>query len=125
MGISVYGKLSQSRARLLEKPEAFQRGGVDTFCIASELNLGEIRQLRIWHDNMGSDASWYLSRVVIRDLQTDKTYYFLAKCWLSLEDKNGSVEKRLTPAGKHRCLLCFHFCSIIPSHHHYGTHYNR
>lgn len=105
VGISVYGSHSKSGPRLLEKLEAFQRGAVDTFCIATQLNLGDIRQLRIWHDNMGTDAAWYLSRVIIRDLQTEKTHYFLAKCWLTLEDENGSIEKRLYPAGACQCFL--------------------
>ena len=54
-------------------------------------------QIHVWHDNTGVHPDWYLSRVIIRDLQTDKKWYFLANCWLSLavEGEGATVEKDL------------------------------
>lgn len=49
--------------------------------------------LRIWHDNSGKGhvASWYLNHVVVRDLQTDKKYYFIANRWFAVEEDDGQV----------------------------------
>lgn len=98
--IDIHAKSGVSGPRLLEKLGAFQRGSVDTFCIATDRRLGDIRHIRVWHDNAGVDASWYLSRMIVRDLNEGKSYYFMAKCWLTLEEENGSIEKWLSPAGE-------------------------
>ena len=41
--------------------------------------LGELETLRIWHDNSGkgSNASWYLDRVDVMDLQKGHLYVIL------------------------------------------------
>lgn len=40
--------------------------------MGSDVPLGELIYLRIWHDNAGSGdlQSWYLNKVVIDDVQT-------------------------------------------------------
>ena len=49
--------------------------------------------LRIWHDNSGRGKmkSWYLNHVIIRDVQTDKKYYFIANRWWAVEEDDGQV----------------------------------
>ena len=48
---------------------------------------GIVSRVRVWHDNGGSSPSWYLSRLIVRDLQTNRCQHFLADRWLSLVDR--------------------------------------
>jgi len=50
--------------------------------------------MKIWHDNsgMGQNASWFLKHILIRDLQTDKKFYFLCQKWFALEIDDGKIE---------------------------------
>ena len=98
VAIDVEGSSNRSGERLLELEGAFQRGATDTFCIATQHPLGQVRRLRVWHDNSGVAASWYLSRVVVRCLETNEVVYFLAKRWLSLEKADDKVEVTLEAA---------------------------
>lgn len=56
-------------------------------------SLGQLNFLRIWHDNsgIGSNASWFLKYVVVRDLQTMETSYFIGERWLAVEKDSGEV----------------------------------
>lgn len=40
VGIKVYGEIAKSQAKHLTKTEAFQRSSIDSFLIASDVNLG-------------------------------------------------------------------------------------
>lgn len=68
--------------------------------MAHDTNLGKLWKVVIWHDNAGLSPSWYLIQVVVRDLQTDRRYLFLAECWLSLQLNNGFIQKEIIVAGK-------------------------
>ncbi len=57
-------------------------------------------QVLIWHDNTGLTPSWFLSRVIVRDLQTSKKYYFLCEDWLCLWKGDGVIQRDLDVASK-------------------------
>jgi len=52
--------------------KGFSTGSIRQFILATEEYLGNLIFLRIWHDNSGKgqDASWFLDKVVVEDLQT-------------------------------------------------------
>ncbi len=78
--------------------------------------MGELTNLRIWHDDSSLlKSSWHLDDVKIEDLETKQTYIFPCNKWLSSkkEDRqvvrelvcnndspNGSRRGSLTPGGK-------------------------
>ncbi|KAF7248987.1 Polycystin-1 [Varanus komodoensis] len=107
IGISLYGQ-NKSGSRHLDKGWAFQRTSQDIFQVETDVNLGEIWKIRIWHDNTGLDPSWYLQHVTVWDKQTDNLYFFLVEDWLSVEnEKNeGMVEKEVLAACPQE-LRCF------------------
>lgn len=37
-------------------------------------SIGKIWKVQIWHNNFGSSPSWYLSRVIVKDLNNGKVY---------------------------------------------------
>ncbi|XP_077978705.1 polycystin-1-like protein 2 [Glandiceps talaboti] len=65
--------------------KVLQSGGVDSFLLTTRKYLGELKSIRLWHDNANKSPSWFVSRVCIHDLQTDKQWHFLCKTWLSTE----------------------------------------
>ncbi|XP_042293955.1 polycystin-1 [Sceloporus undulatus] len=102
VGITLYGMESKSGHRHLDGENAFRRNSLDIFQIATERSLGSVWKIRIWHDNKGLSPSWYLQHVIVRDLQTCKSYHFLVNDWLSVEseENDGLVEKEVFAAGE-------------------------
>ena len=46
---------------------------------------------RLWTDSWGSEPGWYLSRILITDLQTGDKYHFLCEKWLAHNKEDGQV----------------------------------
>ncbi|KAF5918575.1 hypothetical protein HPG69_005010 [Diceros bicornis minor] len=85
--ITLYGLDGESEPHHLSDPDipVFERGGVDVFLLSTLFPLGELRSLRLWHDNSGDRPSWYVSRVLVHDLAMDRKWYFLCNSWLSID----------------------------------------
>ncbi|XP_013395471.1 polycystin-1-like [Lingula anatina] len=98
VGVRLYGENAKSEPQHLNQVGAFQRNSRDVFIIASDINLGDIYKLRIWHDNTSLNPAWFVSRVVVRDLQTNQKYQFILDCWLSLEAEEPTIEKEVLVA---------------------------
>ncbi|XP_021359195.1 uncharacterized protein LOC110454143 [Mizuhopecten yessoensis] len=77
------------------------RGSVNNYVMSSQQWLGPLTYLRIWHDNKGKGKhqGWYLSKVVVSDLQTGQTYFFLCNRWLAVEEDDGMIDRMLPVAG--------------------------
>lgn len=58
--ITLYGLDGESEPHHLSDPDipVFERGGVDVFLLSTLFPLGELRSLRLWHDNSGDQSSW-------------------------------------------------------------------
>lgn len=98
------GGLDETSPRHLTDPDParvkFLRGGVDYFLLAVPHSLGKLKQLRIWHNNKGSNPSWFLQRVMVRDLQTDTKTWFVNLRWLAVEEDDGQIDRTLQTATK-------------------------
>ena len=95
VGIIINGNQGSSGEILLTDPSArrkyFTRGSVNNFTLTLPSSLGTLTNIRIWHDNSGSNPAWFLQDVVITDQQTEKMSYFFANQWLSLDERNGTI----------------------------------
>ena len=60
--------------------------------------MGKLENIRIWHDNTGSNPAWFLQQVVITDQQTEDVSYFFANQWLSLDKRGGSIDLKIKAA---------------------------
>ncbi|KFP75955.1 Lipoxygenase homology domain-containing protein 1, partial [Acanthisitta chloris] len=87
------GERQLKRSNNLNK---FEKGQVDVFTIKA-IDLGELKKLRIRHDNSGSRPSWFLERVEIVDLKKSTTYYFPCQRWLAVEEDDGQIVRELVP----------------------------
>lgn len=49
---------------------------INRYFMGTKEPLGDLRYLRIWHDNTGKGAykNWYLNRVIVDDLQERDRY---------------------------------------------------
>lgn len=132
VGISLYGRESRSGHRHLDSKGAFARNALDIFQIATDNSLGSVWKIRIWHDNKGEDMcpnitsrpsnsgtvlasnrmflneglspAWMLQYVLVKDLQTESSYYFLVEEWLSVDNKRtgGLVEIEVEATGNYQ-----------------------
>ncbi|XP_041320063.1 lipoxygenase homology domain-containing protein 1 [Pyrgilauda ruficollis] len=87
------GERQLKRSNNLNK---FEKGQVDVFTIKA-IDLGELKKLRIRHDNSGASPSWFLERVEIIDLKESITYYFPCQRWLAVEEDDGQIARELVP----------------------------
>ncbi|XP_047694072.1 polycystin-1 isoform X1 [Prionailurus viverrinus] len=100
VGIMLYGAEGRSGHRHLDGDRAFRRNSLDVFQIATPHSLGSVRKIRVWHDNKGLSPAWFLQHIIVRDLQTACSTFFLVNDWLSVETEanGGLVEKEVLAA---------------------------
>ncbi|XP_056097903.1 lipoxygenase homology domain-containing protein 1 isoform X1 [Rhinichthys klamathensis goyatoka] len=68
---------------------AFEKNKTDVFRIKTH-NVGPLKKIRIEHDNTGLNASWYLDRVVVTDMNRPHLrFYFACNNWLSRAEGDG------------------------------------
>ncbi|XP_032124071.1 polycystin-1 isoform X8 [Sapajus apella] len=108
VGIMLYGVDSQSGHRHLDGDRAFHRNSLDVFQIATPNSLGSVWKIRVWHDNKGLSPAWFLQHVIVRDLQTARSAFFLVNDWLSVEtEANGGLVEKEVLAASDVALLSF------------------
>ncbi|XP_051561683.1 polycystin-1 [Myxocyprinus asiaticus] len=94
VGISLHGSESRSGHRHLDSVGAFVRNSLDIFHIATDTSLGSVLKIRVWHDNKGLSPAWLVQYVLVKDLQSGSSYFFLIEEWLSVDNEktDGRVE---------------------------------
>ena len=115
VGVIVYGEEGCTLPILLPNSDSgkkfFARGSVNSFMITTPESLGNLFKVKIWHDNSGSDPSWFLQMVTITDIEIEEKYHFLANRWLAVEKEDGNIETELMASterdlSKLRNLFC-------------------
>lgn len=102
VSITINGSECDLGPKLLYDPtrQCFQRSAIDTFLISSRDLIGTVSYLQIWHDNTGLAPSWFLDKIVVRDLGEKKSYIFYNESWLAIENDAGRIKNLLFPACK-------------------------
>ncbi|KAE8636810.1 hypothetical protein XENTR_v10003144 [Xenopus tropicalis] len=96
---AIYGELGDTGERQLKKANhlnKFERGQEDIFTIKA-VDLGELKKLKIRHDNKGANAGWFLDRVEIVDEKDDTKYFFPCQRWLAVDEDDGQIARQLVP----------------------------
>ncbi|XP_078688578.1 polycystin family receptor for egg jelly-like isoform X2 [Branchiostoma floridae x Branchiostoma belcheri] len=108
VSVMFYGDTGESGPHELDDPRrmTFCTGGVDSFLVTSSGGMGPLNYIHIWHDNSGDDPSWFLSKIIVTDVNTDRKYYFLCDKWFAVEEGDGKVE-RIFPVASDRELKRF------------------
>ena len=58
--LTLTGENGSSLSHVLHdrKRPVLQRGGTESFLITTRESLGELKEVRIWHDNSGKNPRW-------------------------------------------------------------------
>ena len=73
----------------------FGRGSIDRFVLQLDKPLGNLFKIEIWHDNSGTNSSWFLDQVRIVDESTGEKWDFFHYSWLALHKGDGSTKVTL------------------------------
>jgi len=83
------------------KKNNFERGRIDVFGIHT-LDLGELKQIIIGHDNKGFGSAWFLDKVFIVNEDTDQRWMFNCLKWMDDSQGDKKVERALEPLNNNR-----------------------
>ncbi len=95
VSIVIFGSKLKTKEISLNKHKnenVFENNKIDTFYIDTK-DLGEINELKIWHNNKWPGADWYLDYVTIEDLYSGKSYFFSVKKWIKGKNKYQFIPK--------------------------------
>ncbi|PNI10702.1 NPIPA2 isoform 1 [Pan troglodytes] len=71
-------------------------------------SLGSVWKIQVWHNNKGLSPAWFLQHIIVRDLQTAHSTFFLVNDWLSVEtEANGGLVEKEMLAASDAALLRF------------------
>ncbi|XP_033751254.1 lipoxygenase homology domain-containing protein 1-like isoform X2 [Pecten maximus] len=74
----------------------FEGGQTDKFLVEA-VNIGELKKIKIGHDDAGGGAPWFLDDVVIDSPSLGKCWVFPCHKWLSSKDGDCQLERELWP----------------------------
>ncbi|KAL7840831.1 hypothetical protein AOLI_G00261540 [Acnodon oligacanthus] len=134
--IILYGENGASQTKELSSSDhkLFTSNSTSTFILSTPCSLGQVRRVHLWHDASGSSPSWFLSRVLVKDLLQGCSWIFQAQCWLAVDEGDGRVERRLQALKQKltfremlylkltECLEDFHPWLSVYSRPSYSTH---
>lgn len=84
--------------------DSFNARQEDVFALEAA-ELGNLFKVKLRHDNSNFSPSWFVDRVEIRDLETDKLYPFVCERWLSRKKEEGKIQRTLYVKGYEVYLL--------------------
>ncbi|XP_051236275.1 polycystic kidney disease protein 1-like 2 [Dicentrarchus labrax] len=98
--VKLTGSEGESDTQNLTDPDkpVFERGAFDMFLLSTPFPLGEVRNVRLQHDNSGGHPSWYINKVTVQDLQTRQVWHYFCGCWLSADHGDGMTKKTFNAA---------------------------
>ncbi|XP_035174465.1 oxygen-regulated protein 1 isoform X4 [Oxyura jamaicensis] len=99
--ITIFGEQGDSCKRRLNHSH-FERGQVSISEMRA-VDLGQLSQVLVEHNNVGYGAGWYLDRIVIHESdKSDGQYAFLCQQWLDSGVGDAQMERMLRLLGKVR-----------------------
>ncbi|KAL8594137.1 hypothetical protein ACOMHN_047877 [Nucella lapillus] len=90
------GQLGDTGVRVLsDGKRTLETGSMMCYILATTQRLGDLRHLRVWHDDSGpmGKSAWYLSRMTADDLQTGERFIFICEKWLALDKDEGLIDR--------------------------------
>lgn len=94
--ITLHGTKGSSQEYKLKSPDNdFQTGQLDTYRVSMKEDIGDLKQIRIRHDNFGLWPSWYLEKVDVEKLDSEDRWQFFCGRWLAKRKEDGSIDRTL------------------------------
>lgn len=97
--ITLFGAQGNSgEVPLINQRDNFERRQTDGFTSPLlKQDLGNLEQIRIWHDNVGEKPGWFLESITVRNRATDQSWFFPCRRWLALDGDGGLIDRILVP----------------------------
>ncbi|XP_071822237.1 outer dynein arm-docking complex subunit 4-like isoform X3 [Apostichopus japonicus] len=99
--IILFGENGDSGKLLLTTPvtegDIFESGNIDRFILKDVKNVGEIKKIKIGHNNKGAFAGWKLDSVTVKIPSLMKRLHFPCDMWLDDDEGDGKIERELEP----------------------------
>jgi len=94
--IALIGDRGQTDDIYINPPgDSWERGQTDTQRLDIP-DVGELRRIRVSHNNGNKDPGWFVSTVIVRNLKTGRTWEFPCNCWLADSHNTHAI---IRPAG--------------------------
>ena len=94
--VQLFGKRNSTGKIILTKSKnhsnKFEKGNTDLFEINAQ-NVGDIKLLKIGHDNKGIGPGWHLKEVSV--ISNGKKFLFPCGRWLDRKEDDGKIERDL------------------------------
>ena len=98
MSITLFGSngTNSGKLKLASSKNDFERGNIDTF-FKELLDLGDIPEVEVEHDNAGVGPGWHLQGVVVTDETAvpPKRFSFPCDRWLAVDEDDKQIKRRL------------------------------
>ncbi|XP_028404210.1 polycystic kidney disease 1-related protein-like isoform X2 [Dendronephthya gigantea] len=78
-----------------ENRQVFNRNSRDVFVVSVQENLGSLNCIHLWHDNSGSSPSWFVDKLVIKDLCTKQKWLFKCRRWLAVDKHDKMLDCKI------------------------------
>ncbi|XP_033098968.1 polycystic kidney disease protein 1-like 2 [Anneissia japonica] len=93
--LTLYGMEGNSEPHVMTSltRKVMCQGTSDSFLLTTKESLGDLSSVRVWHDNSGSHPAWYLSRILVHEVDSDQWWYFLCKTWLAVDIGDCIIDK--------------------------------
>eukprot|EP00798_Chlamydomonas_sp_ICE-L_P013675 gene13675-19563_t len=98
--LNLFGERADSGPRELTGPgNLFETGNTDVFKFKM-VDLGELVELDIWHDDSGFGAAWHLNYVEVHCSNNNKVTYFPCAKWFDKSQGDKLIRRMLKPTYK-------------------------
>ncbi|MER5890656.1 PLAT/LH2 domain-containing protein [Streptomyces sp. NPDC001941] len=93
--LTLYGSRGSSdELQLDSEGDDFERASTSVFTYTLE-DLGDLRKVRVRHDNSGARPGWFLSRILVRDMDGDREWTFPCSLWLATDEFDEQIDRTL------------------------------
>uniref|UniRef100_A0A8C4MAJ3 Lipoxygenase homology PLAT domains 1 n=1 Tax=Equus asinus TaxID=9793 RepID=A0A8C4MAJ3_EQUAS len=105
--INIFGGYGDTGERRLENEKNnFEKGAEDKFMLDAP-DLGQLMKINVGHNNKGSSAGWFLSKIVIEDIGNKRKYDFPLNRWLALDEDDGKIQRDILVGGAETTAISY------------------
>uniref|UniRef100_A0A224YXP2 Receptor for egg jelly 7 n=1 Tax=Rhipicephalus zambeziensis TaxID=60191 RepID=A0A224YXP2_9ACAR len=94
VSVILHGEAGDSEViRFADSCPVLHRCSTVAFLVGTDIALGNLVSVEVWHDNSGEFPSWFLEDVTVVHWNTQGSWYFVFNEWFSVSSKDGRIER--------------------------------
>ncbi|KAL1418442.1 hypothetical protein MTO96_005688 [Rhipicephalus appendiculatus] len=94
VSVILHGEAGDSEViRFADSCPVLQRCSTVAFLVGTDIALGNLVSVEVWHDNSGEFPSWFLEDVTVVHWNTQGSWYFVFNEWFSVSNEDGRIER--------------------------------